>query len=68
MYELIITVEELNKLVMQGYSFRDAYKKVGTGILEWKFKTDKKANHTHKGSIGNLALDEIREKLRAFDF
>jgi argininosuccinate lyase len=68
MYDLIFSVEEVNKLVMEGYSFRDAYKKVGTGILEGKFKTDKKANHIHKGSIGNLALDEIREKLRAFDF
>jgi argininosuccinate lyase len=67
-YDLIFSVEEVNKLVMEGYSFRDAYKKVGTGILEGKFKTDKKAHHTHKGSIGNLALDEIREKLKAFDF
>ncbi len=68
MYDLIFSVEAVNKLVMEGYSFRDAYKKVGADILEGKFKTDKKAHHTHKGSIGNLALDEIKKKLEMFDF
>ena len=67
-YDLIFSVEEVNKLVMEGYSFRDAYKKVGEDILAGNFKTDKKAKHTHKGSIGNLALDEIRNKLKEFDF
>ncbi len=67
-YDLIFSVEEVNKLVMEGYGFRDAYKKVGEDILAGNFKTGKKAKHTHTGSIGNLALDEIRNKLKEFDF
>lgn len=63
MYDLIFSVEEVNKLVIDGYSFRDAYQKVGKEILADKFKTDKKVNHTHKGSIENLCLNEIVEKM-----
>ncbi len=62
-YNLIFSVEEVNKLVVDGMSFRDAYKKVGGEILKGNFNTDKKANHTHKGSIGNLCLSEIKAKL-----
>ncbi len=62
-YKLIFSVEEVNKLVISGMSFRDAYKKVGTEILAGNFDTDKKANHTHKGSLGNLCLDEIVIKM-----
>ena len=62
MYDLIFSVEEVNKLVVDGISFRDAYKKVGTEILAGNFETDKTANHTHKGSVGNLCLDEITQK------
>ena len=63
MYDLIFSVEEVNKLVIDGYSFRDAYQKVGKEILADEFKTDKKVNHTHKGSIENLCLNEIVEKM-----
>ena len=63
MYNLIFSVEEVNKLVIGGLSFRDAYQKVGKEILTGRFKTDKKVNHTHKGSIENLCLNEIVEKM-----
>jgi len=61
-YLYLFSVEEVNKLVQSGVPFRDAYKLVGKNIQEGTFKPDKKVNHTHKGSIGNLCLDEIVAK------
>lgn len=63
-YDHLFSVEEVNKLVMGGMSFRDAYRQVGQDILEGRFKPEKGSlNHTHQGSIGNLCLDEIRAKM-----
>ncbi len=61
-YDYLFSVEEVNKLVQSGVPFRDAYKIVGKKIQDGDFKPDKKVNHTHKGSIGNLCLDEIVAK------
>ena len=61
-YLYLFSVEEVNKLVQNGVPFRDAYKIVGKDINEGKFNPDKAVNHTHKGSVGNLCLDEIRAK------
>ncbi len=63
-YKLIFSVEEVNKLVVSGMSFRDAYQKVGSEILKGNFVTDKNVKHTHKGSIGNLCLDALILKMR----
>lgn len=61
-YDHIYSVEEVNKLVIGGMSFRDAYKKIGKDILEGQYNPDKSVEHTHKGSIGNLCLKEIKNK------
>jgi argininosuccinate lyase len=61
-YLYLFSVEEVNKLVQSGVPFRDAYKIVGKDINEGNFNPDKKVNHTHKGSVGNLCLDEIVAK------
>ena len=61
-YKFIFSVEEVNKKVLQGTPFRDAYKKVGEEIQQNKFKPDKKLAHTHLGSIGNLCNDKIEQK------
>ena len=58
-YLYLFSVEEVNKLVLQGVPFRDAYKQVGKLIEEGKFKADTKVKHTHEGSIGNLFNHEI---------
>ncbi len=58
-YDHLYSVEAVNKMVMQGMNFRDAYKKLGMEILNGHFKPDKTLNHTHEGSIGNLCLSEI---------
>jgi argininosuccinate lyase len=61
-YKYLFSVEEVNKLVLQGNPFRDAYKKVGMLIEEGKFNPSKSIHHTHEGSIGNLCNNEIEEK------
>jgi argininosuccinate lyase len=61
-YDYIYSVEEVNKLVLKGTSFRDAYQKLGKDILEGHFFPEKDINHTHDGSIGNLCLDKITTK------
>lgn len=61
-YKLIFSVEELNKLVQEGMSFRDAYKEIGKQILNDDFEPEKKVSHSHIGSIGNLANEQIKVK------
>ncbi len=61
-YLYLFSVEEVNKLVQSGVPFRDAYKIVGKNIQDGTFNPDKKVDHTHKGSVGNLCLDEIVSK------
>ncbi|MDH5413922.1 MAG: argininosuccinate lyase [Flavobacteriaceae bacterium] len=62
-YDFLFTVEEVNKLVAQDVAFRDAYKIVGSKIQKGEFKANKAVNHFHEGSIGNLCLKEIRDKM-----
>ncbi|MBP1639960.1 MAG: argininosuccinate lyase [Bacteroidetes bacterium] len=58
-YDLIFSVETVNKLASEGMPFRDAYKKVGLDIEAGNFHPEKEIHHTHEGSIGNLCNDEI---------
>ena len=71
-YSYIFSVEEVNRLVLSGMPFRDAYKKIGMDIENGNFKPDKTVHHTHEGSIGNLCNDHIeilKQKLiDQFDF
>ena len=59
-YDLMFSVEEVNRLATEGMPFRDAYKKVGMDIQTGHFKPHKEVHHTHEGSIGNLCNEEIR--------
>ena len=58
-YDLMFSVEEVNRLAANGMPFRDAYKKVGLDIEAGQFKPVKDVHHTHEGSIGNLCTAEI---------
>lgn len=58
-YDLIFSVETVNKLTLGGVPFRDAYKQVGLDIEAGNFNADKAIQHTHEGSIGNLCNDDI---------
>ncbi|MEO8960317.1 MAG: argininosuccinate lyase [Ginsengibacter sp.] len=58
-YKYLFTVEEMNKLVLQGIPLRDAYKQIGNDVDNGLFKTDMKVSHSHTGSIGNLQNGQI---------
>jgi len=59
-YKFLFSVEEVNKLVLAGVPFRDAYKNIGLAIEQGKFSYSTKINHTHEGSMGNLMNANIR--------
>jgi argininosuccinate lyase len=71
-YAYLFSVESVNTLVLQGVPFRDAYRKVGTEIESGRFNPEKQIRHTHLGSIGNLATEQIaalmEETLAQFGF
>lgn len=71
-YELMYSVEEVNRRVLEGTPFRDAYKQVGLAIEAGEFSPSTSLNHTHEGSIGNLCNDHIKalfeQTLSHFDF
>ncbi len=58
-YDLMFSVEEVNRLAAAGTPFRDAYKQVGLAIEAGEFRPDKNIHHTHEGSAGNLCNAEI---------
>lgn len=60
-YDLMFSVEEVNRLATQGMPFRDAYRKVGLDIEAGNFSPDKEIHHTHEGSIGNLCNEQIAQ-------
>ncbi|HOG41014.1 MAG TPA: argininosuccinate lyase [Bacteroidales bacterium] len=70
-YDYLFTVEEVNKRVLSGVPFRDAYKSVGLEVNNHTFATEiskgydsvEKLNHTHIGSIGNLSNERIAAKM-----
>lgn len=71
-YKYLFSVEEVNRLVLSGTPFRDAYKQVGKDIEEGKFQHSTALRHTHEGSIGNLNNPEIKlnfeQAISAFNF
>ena len=69
-YKYLFTVEVVNNRVLEGMPFRDAYKSVGIEVNEGKFEFDANTglNHTHKGSLGNLCTEEIKDKMKKAAF
>lgn len=64
-YDYLFTVEDVNRLVLEGMPFREAYKKVGLEVQAHEYHPTKSVCHTHEGSIGNLCTDHIRTKFDA---
>jgi argininosuccinate lyase len=62
-YQYIFSVEEVNKLVLEGMPFREAYMTVAKKIREGSYHAHEAVLHTHEGSIGNLCNDRIARKL-----
>ncbi len=64
-YDYLFTVEEVNRLVLDGMPFREAYKKVGLEVQNGSYSPSRNVRHSHSGSIGNLCNDRIAEKFRS---
>ncbi|MDD2490787.1 MAG: argininosuccinate lyase [Bacteroidales bacterium] len=64
-YDYLFTVEEVNRRVISGMPFRDAYREVGNEVNKGTFKAEKRIAHTHEGSIGNLCNSEIIVKFKS---
>ncbi|RPD42437.1 argininosuccinate lyase [Chitinophaga barathri] len=64
-YQYLFSVEVVNRLVLEGTPFREAYKQVGLDIEKGNFKPDKDIHHTHEGSIGNLENEAIKTQMDA---
>lgn len=60
-YNYMFSVENVNQLVLEGIPFREAYKNIGLAIENNEFVPNDTVNHTHVGSIGNLANNLIEE-------
>ena len=62
-YDYLFTVEDVNRLVLQGVPFREAYRRVGLAVQRREYRPTREVHHTHEGSIGNLCTEEIRRKM-----
>lgn len=62
-YQYMFSVEEVNKLVLQGLPFRDAYQQVGNAIEHGQFTYSTQLNHQHEGSMGNLCNQPIKKMM-----
>ena len=62
-YDYLFTVEDVNRLVLQGVPFREAYRRVGMAVQQGEYRPTREVHHTHEGSIGNLCTAEIRRKM-----
>lgn len=63
-YSYLFTVEDVNDMVAAGIPFREAYHNIGMKVQAGEYSNvpGRVLHHTHEGSIGNLCLDNIREK------
>ena len=65
-YDYLFSVDTLNQEVLGGKPFRDAYRDLGNAIEKGEYQPNREVKHTHLGSIGNLGLEQIREKINPF--
>jgi argininosuccinate lyase len=63
-YQYLFSVEVVNRLVLEGVPFREAYKQVGLDIEKGNFSPGKEVNHTHEGSIGNPGNEEVSRMMK----
>ena len=62
LYKYLFTVDNINTLVVEGQTFREAYQKIGGQVQDGSYVPDTSKKHTHDGSIHNLCLDKIKAK------
>ena len=63
-YKYLFTVDSINNLVTDGLSFREAYQKIGLQVQDGTYKPDMDKQHSHVGSIHNLSLNKIKQKMK----
>lgn len=63
-YKYLFTVDNINTLVENGVSFRDAYQQIGKQVQDGTYEPDTSKKHTHIGSIHNLGLEKIKAKMK----
>lgn len=64
-YDYLFTVEDVNRMVLDGTPFREAYRIIGEKVNRGEYVPRKEVHHTHVGSINNLCNDRIKEKMKA---
>ena len=62
-YRYLFTVDSINELVVQGKSFRDAYRLIGEQVQAGTYEPGAERRHSHIGSKDHLALDRIAAKM-----
>ncbi|GGK11686.1 argininosuccinate lyase [Yeosuana aromativorans] len=62
LYKYLFTVDNINTLVMEGQTFREAYQKIGGQVQEGTYVPETSKKHSHVGSMHNLCLDKIKAK------
>lgn len=62
-YDYLFSVDTMDAMIQKGVSFREAYRQMAAQIESGTYQPNKEVKHTHKGSLGNLCLDEIRTKM-----
>lgn len=62
-YNYLFTVEDVNRLALEGVPFREAYRTIGMQVQRGEYQPTREVHHTHEGSIGNLCTDQIRAKM-----
>ena len=63
MYDLLFTVEDVNRLTLQGIPFREAYQTVAHQVADGTYRPTRSVHHTHEGSLGHLCTAEITRKM-----
>lgn len=67
-YDYMFTVEDVNRLTLNGMPFREAYRTIGKQVQDGTYKPTREVHHTHVGSIGNLCNNRIAEKMKPLRF
>lgn len=62
-YRYLYSVEEVNRKVMEGMPFRDAYRQVAEEIEKGSYRPGRDHAYSHLGSIGNPGTEEVASKL-----
>ncbi len=62
-YKYLYSVEVVNNLVKEGVPFREAYQQVAQMIENREFNPSTEINHTHIGSMGNLGLEILKDRI-----